>query len=158
VPSPLTPSVPSSTITQSNTKTNTSIPQYSNNNTAVNVGAIIGSLFGGILLTIGSFFLYKWYKNQKKQNFGDKRNIYPQEILQIPGERTIHYYESQQAKLSTQIQPINNHVIPNTAQNVDQNTLQSLIIDLKTVKEELNNLRSSQYNAQHNVDSTRNFN
>jgi hypothetical protein len=40
------------------------------NNTGVIVGSIVGSLIGGILLAVGSFFLYKWYKNTRKQNEG----------------------------------------------------------------------------------------
>ena len=37
-------------------------------NTGVIVGAVIGSVFGGILLTIGSFLFYKRYKNNREQN------------------------------------------------------------------------------------------
>ena len=54
------------------------------NSTGINVGAVIGSLIGGILLTVGSFLSYKWYKNSKEQNnaiptSGDERNNYSQE-------------------------------------------------------------------------------
>ncbi|CAB4440502.1 unnamed protein product [Rhizophagus irregularis] len=31
------------------------------------VGVIIGSLFSGIFLSVGVFFVYKWYKNRQKQ-------------------------------------------------------------------------------------------
>jgi hypothetical protein len=30
------------------------------------VGAIIGSFFGGALLSFGGFFLYKWNKNKRR--------------------------------------------------------------------------------------------
>ena len=64
------------------------------------MGSLIG-IIGGILLTIGSFFLYRRYKNIKEQNHAvptpGERGSYPQEILQIPSER-ITYYQGQQAQ------------------------------------------------------------
>ncbi|RIA89465.1 hypothetical protein C1645_738603 [Glomus cerebriforme] len=39
------------------------------------IGAIVGSLIGGSLLTIGSFFIYKWNKNKRARN----------NIIKIPG-------------------------------------------------------------------------
>jgi LPXTG-motif cell wall-anchored protein len=35
--------------------------------TTILVSAIVGSLVGGILLSFGGFFLYKWNKNRKTQ-------------------------------------------------------------------------------------------
>jgi hypothetical protein len=32
------------------------------------VSAIIGSLLGGIFLSVGGYFIYKWYKNRQNQN------------------------------------------------------------------------------------------
>src|SRR5581483_9721059 len=43
-------------------------PNAQSSNTGVIVGAVIGSVFGGILLTIGSFLSYKRYKNNREQN------------------------------------------------------------------------------------------
>ncbi|RIA89547.1 hypothetical protein C1645_738567 [Glomus cerebriforme] len=40
----------------------------SNITPAAMADAIVGSLFGGILLSFGVFFLYKWNKNKQKQN------------------------------------------------------------------------------------------
>ena len=111
----------------------------------------MGSLIGGIALTIGSFFLYKKYKDRKEQNnvipTPGENNQYHQEIIQIPKEITTNN-QSQQAVLSP-IQQNYNHgqeTIPisgNTGslaqQNVDQNTLQNLIA--QAVREEVNNLR-----------------
>ena len=150
---PLPPPVSASSPNPSTTITtpSTTITTSSSNNTGVIVGSVIGSLFGGILLTVGSFFLYRWYKNIEQKNHAiptpGERGSYPQEISQIPRERTT-YYQSQQAPPS-QLQPIYNHgqeTIPisgNTGslaqQNVDQNTLQNLIT--QAVREEVNNLR-----------------
>ncbi|RIA88308.1 hypothetical protein C1645_739506 [Glomus cerebriforme] len=39
------------------------------------IGAIVGSLIGGSLLTIGSFFIYKWNKNKRARNY----------VIKIPG-------------------------------------------------------------------------
>ena len=122
--------VPSSTITVQ--------PNTQSNNPGVMVGAVIGSLIGGILLATGSSFFYKRYKNNKKQNQaiptpgnsnylqgesqipGERTTYYQgqqaipvpgdnyQGVSQIPGERTTHY-QGQQAKPPSQIQPIHNH-------------------------------------------------
>jgi len=121
------------------------------------VGAVIGSLIGGILLAIGSFFLYKGYKNKKEQikaipTPGDVRNSYPQELIQIPEERTT------QQPIQPQIQPIYN-TSSSVQQNIDQNLLQNFRNEIiQAVREEImqNNLRqSSRYNDNR---TTRNFN
>ena len=114
-------------------------------------------MFGGILLTVGSFFLYRRYKNIKEQNHAvptpGESNKYPQEIIQIPRDRTTS---------PSQLQPIYNHgqeTIPisgNTGslaqQNLDQSASQNLIAQaVRDVREEImqNNLRpTSQYNDQ----------
>jgi hypothetical protein len=144
-PSPSPTSNPQSTKPQS---TNPQPPNpsstiiISSNNTGAIVGSVIGSLFGGILLTVGSFFLYKRYKNKKEQNNAIPT---PGEGIQFPGERTA-YYQNQLAPP----QPIYNHgqePIPIsgnvTQQNIDQNALQTLVT--QTVREEMNNLRYSQF-------------
>ncbi|CAB4414089.1 unnamed protein product [Rhizophagus irregularis] len=71
------------------------------------IGAIVGFLISGIFLLVGSFFIYKWNKNRKKQksnhgkdNFGqeeieipiEKVNNNEQEIIQVPlNEKTINH-------------------------------------------------------------------
>src|SRR6266542_5650286 len=63
---------------------------YGQSNKTAIIGAVIGSLFGGILLlSFGGFFLYKWNKNRQKQEDStpiprNKDNIYNhgQEIVQ----------------------------------------------------------------------------
>jgi hypothetical protein len=57
------------------------------------VGAIVGSLLGGIFLSVGGFFIYKWNKNrqnQKNNNENNNYNYYSQEEKAIPAERDIH--------------------------------------------------------------------
>ena len=93
------PSSPSSTLSTSPSN----ISQQPNNLTlsvASVTGAIVGALFGGILISFACFFLYRWNKNRQKQkdtlpipgseNNNDynkvERNIYNhgQEIVQPP--------------------------------------------------------------------------
>jgi hypothetical protein len=70
VPSPSSPSSPPPTSQYlPPTPTSTSFTP------AAMTGAILGSLFGGILLSLGCFFLYKRNKDRKKQT----------NIVQIPG-------------------------------------------------------------------------
>src|SRR5436305_9902468 len=70
------PSAPSATLTPSaSSASKTLAPSASassaniqqNNKSSNNIGAIIGSLFSGILISFGSFFLYKWNKNKQKR-------------------------------------------------------------------------------------------
>ncbi|RIA87051.1 hypothetical protein C1645_828343 [Glomus cerebriforme] len=61
---------PSLSNTINNAKSNT--PSQSNNTAGATIGTVIGSLISGILLTIGSFFLYKWYKNRKDKREQNK--------------------------------------------------------------------------------------
>ena len=48
------------------------------------VGAILGSIFGSILLSFGCFFLYRWNKNKQKRKDA---------TLRIPGHETYNDYE-----------------------------------------------------------------
>jgi len=69
-PKSSTPS-PSPLPSQSNNTSNASgenvEPEY---NTPAMIGAIVGSLVGGILLSIGGFYLYKWNKDKQKEKRG----------------------------------------------------------------------------------------
>ena len=58
-PSPPSPPSPPPSISPS--------AQQQSSNKSVMIGAIVGSLFGGILLTIGGFLLHRWNKNKQKQ-------------------------------------------------------------------------------------------
>ncbi|RIA88180.1 hypothetical protein C1645_877589 [Glomus cerebriforme] len=65
----------------------------SSNNTPAMAGAIVGSLFGGILLSFGVFFLYKWNKNKQKQKDIlqiESYNNNNQEGIPTSTERDIH--------------------------------------------------------------------
>ncbi|RIA79409.1 hypothetical protein C1645_840757 [Glomus cerebriforme] len=64
IPAPSLP--PSSSPSPSSLQPSSSSSQLSNNIPAM-AGAIVGSLFCGILLSFGGFFLYKWNKNKQKQ-------------------------------------------------------------------------------------------
>src|ERR1041384_735696 len=88
-PPPVSSSPPPLSTQPINTNTNT---QSQPTNTGAIVGAFIGSLIGGISLTVGSFFLYKRYKNKRQiSGFSATGEIpnYPPEILQIPGASQI---------------------------------------------------------------------
>jgi hypothetical protein len=53
-------------------------------------GTVVGSLIGGILLTIGVILFYRQYKNKKERKVPTSmRNIYFQEILQISRQKVI---------------------------------------------------------------------
>ena len=82
--------------------------------TAINIGIIIEPLIGIILLTIGSFFLYKQYKVRKEQNntipTPGESDQYPQEIIKIQNT----YYNHGQ-----EIIPIPENTVQ---QRVDQST------------------------------------
>jgi hypothetical protein len=60
-------------------------------------GAVLGSLLGGILLSIGSFLIYKWNKNKQKQKTiyeNENYNDYSQEEKELPIVRDIHNNEA----------------------------------------------------------------
>jgi len=61
------------TITETLITTPSITPKESNNHTVVLVGAILGSLIGGILLSIGGFLLYK------------RRNVVQEKVIPTPG-------------------------------------------------------------------------
>jgi len=106
-PSSSAPSSPNSSSTIITTQPSTSPSLVSKpNGTIAIVGAAIGSIAGTVLLTTGSFILYKRYK---------KRSTLKDNHLRIQGGSAT-YYQNQQAPLS-QLQPIYNHGQPNLMQN-----------------------------------------
>ena len=84
---PLPASTPSTSATSA-TSTQTANIQQPDNNKIVIIGAVIGSLVGGILLSFGGFFLYKRNKNRRNQN----------NALPIPGN--VNYYNPGQEGLA----------------------------------------------------------
>jgi hypothetical protein len=59
-------------------------------------GAVLGSLLGGILLSIGCFLIYKWNKNKQNQKTirgNVNYNGYNQGERELPTIRDIHNYE-----------------------------------------------------------------
>ncbi|GBC15800.2 hypothetical protein GLOIN_2v1780468 [Rhizophagus irregularis DAOM 181602=DAOM 197198] len=105
LPSSSTTSLPSSSQTSITTSPSPYLPLPSSSQTSI--GTIVGFLVSGIFLLVGSFFIYKWNKNRKKQktnhgkdNFGqeeieipiEKVNNNEQEIIQVPlNEKTINH-------------------------------------------------------------------
>ncbi|RIA87850.1 hypothetical protein C1645_827215 [Glomus cerebriforme] len=71
-----------------NNTNNTTSTSSSSSNSSNNTGAIVGSLFGGILFSFGVYLLYKWNKNKKKQ----KDEGYGQEERTISTTKNIHNY------------------------------------------------------------------
>src|ERR1043165_2062965 len=69
------PVISKSTASPSSSATNTPSDKLLINKPTI-IGAIVGSLFVGILLSFGGFLLYKWNKNRRKQ-----KNT----LLRIPG-------------------------------------------------------------------------
>src|SRR5438045_761610 len=71
------PSSPSPSSPSSSSPSSPLMPSSTQAAQPALVGAIIGSLIGGILLAFGSSFLYKWYKNKQIQK----------NIIQVPGNQ-----------------------------------------------------------------------
>ncbi|PKC05400.1 galactose oxidase [Rhizophagus irregularis] len=100
-----TTSLPSSSLPSITTSPSPYLSLPSSSQTSI--GTIVGFLVSGIFLLVGSFFIYKWNKNKKKQktnhgkdNFGqeeieipiEKVNNNEQEIIQVPlNEKTINH-------------------------------------------------------------------
>ena len=105
VPQSASPSSVSSSSNPSSLVPSSSVSQ-SSSNTGVIVGAVIGSVFGGILLAIGSFIFYKGYKNNREQNKAiptPGNSNYSNRASQVPIER-LTYYQGQQAMPPFQVQ------------------------------------------------------
>ncbi|GBB97687.1 hypothetical protein RclHR1_03040004 [Rhizophagus clarus] len=87
-PTPPTPPLPptSSSKVSSQSATSSSDIQSATPNTTPMVGAVLGSLFSGVVLSSMVFFLYRWNKNRHigDDNLQAERNIYNhgQEIVQ----------------------------------------------------------------------------
>ncbi|GBC15616.1 hypothetical protein GLOIN_2v1834755 [Rhizophagus irregularis DAOM 181602=DAOM 197198] len=96
-PPTLPPSPPPSTLpplpppSPSPSPSPSSLPPNNSGNTA---GIVVGSLLSGILLSVGSFLIYKWNKNKQKTiHENDNNNDYSQEEKELPIIRDIHNYE-----------------------------------------------------------------
>ncbi|PKY33034.1 hypothetical protein RhiirB3_493630, partial [Rhizophagus irregularis] len=64
------------------------------NNSGNITGIVVGSLLSGILLSVGSFLIYKWNKNKQKTiHENDNNNDYSQQEKELPIVRDIHNYE-----------------------------------------------------------------
>ncbi|CAB5362588.1 unnamed protein product [Rhizophagus irregularis] len=64
------------------------------NNSGNITGIVVGSLLSGILLSVGSFLIYKWNKNKQKTiHENDNSNDYSQEEKELPIIRDIHNNE-----------------------------------------------------------------
>ncbi|PKY49613.1 galactose oxidase [Rhizophagus irregularis] len=91
------PSTPPSTLSPppSPSPSPSPLPLPSNNQSNTTV-AILGTLLGGILLSVGSFLIYKWNKNKREQSTihgNENYNDYGQEEKELPIIRDIHNYE-----------------------------------------------------------------
>ena len=76
---------PSTTSTSSSLPASSSqIPSEPNNKPTI-IGAVIGSLAGGILLTIGCFFLYKGYQRRQNLRSGSKNEIGSTQVVHHHG-------------------------------------------------------------------------
>ncbi|CAB4394356.1 unnamed protein product [Rhizophagus irregularis] len=102
---PPSPSLPLSTLPSSSPSpllSSTPSPSPSpsflsspSNNSGNIAGAVVGSLLSDILLSVGSFLIYKWSKNKQKQKtiYENKNdNHYNQEEKELPIIRDIHNY------------------------------------------------------------------
>ncbi|RIA96731.1 hypothetical protein C1645_814914 [Glomus cerebriforme] len=172
VPSPSSPSSPSSTsqsVTQSSTLTSSptnspTLPQPTQSNKSLPmIGAILGSLFGGILFSFGCFFLYKWNKNKQKDVIPPHYDLYNQDEMIIPKEINIHDFDATNHEPMIPAPVITNRNY-NNAQVVNNNERVSSqdLDDLKNVfRQEIQNLRQEilQNNRQTSVSNiTRNNN
>jgi hypothetical protein len=97
-PPALPPSPPPSTLPPSPPPSHSPSPSFSSssppNNSGNIAGIVVGSLLSGILLSVGSFLIYKWNKNKQKTiHENDNNNDYSQEEKELPIIRDIHNYE-----------------------------------------------------------------
>ncbi|GBC00766.1 hypothetical protein RclHR1_03970008 [Rhizophagus clarus] len=70
-----------------------SMQSNATNGSDVMTGLIIGAIINGILLIVGTFFLYKWYKNKRIRNnatLPNQINNQGQEIISIPENTELH--------------------------------------------------------------------
>ncbi|PKY52909.1 hypothetical protein RhiirA4_497745 [Rhizophagus irregularis] len=114
-PSPLLSSTPSPSPSPS-------FLSSPSNNSGNIAGAVVGSVLSGILLSVGSFLIYKWNKNKQKQKtiYENKNdNYYNQEEKELPIIRDIHNYG----------QEINNdHEIIQMPRNENTSNYETIII------------------------------
>jgi len=155
--STLSPS-PSPSPSPSLTKDN---PQTSDNKSTV-IAAVVGSLVGSAILSLGGFLLYRHTRNKKKQDPviptpGDYRNPeretltnHQPMIIPTPVINNNNYNQGQQGSL-TDHEPIkvvnndkNNHgreAVPITDEKSSSQGLDELKDELKSAKQEIQDLR-----------------
>ncbi|GBB89583.1 hypothetical protein RclHR1_01630021 [Rhizophagus clarus] len=136
---PITPAkseTPVTSMTPAATPVTTHIMiQQSSNNQPAMIGAIIGSLFGGILLSFGGFFLYKWNKNKKKQKNimptpgNENHDNYDREVTLITTEKNIHNHGQEFIQIPKNENTTNHELITNSVINKDSNHGQEAIIN-----------------------------
>ncbi|GES82202.1 hypothetical protein GLOIN_2v1780468 [Rhizophagus clarus] len=86
------------------------------------VGAIVGILISGIFLLIGSFFIYKWHKNNKiqKTNYENKNyNNHDQEEVEISIEKENNNNEERIIQISLNENTINGEPTPVASEKND---------------------------------------
>jgi hypothetical protein len=96
-------------------------PGATSNNTSNMAGAIIGSMIGGSLLTIGSFFLYKKYKKHNKDknetltSVDNKNNFNSRQILEneskINSNTEVYNHEHEVIPITENENQVHNHTI-----------------------------------------------
>ncbi|RIA87846.1 hypothetical protein C1645_739820 [Glomus cerebriforme] len=98
------PSIPNNNVTISllppPSSSHSPLPSSStiSNTTPAIAGAIVGSLFGGILFSFGVFFLYKWNKNKRKQGNQENQAGY---VIPIHGNENFNNYDQEGTLTST---------------------------------------------------------
>ncbi|EXX54102.1 hypothetical protein GLOIN_2v1834755 [Rhizophagus irregularis DAOM 181602=DAOM 197198] len=92
-PSTLPPLPPPSLVPSPSPSSSLSSSSPPNNSGNI-AGIVVGSLLSSILLSVGSFLIYKWNKNKQKTiHENDNNNDYSQEEKELPIIRNIHNYE-----------------------------------------------------------------
>ncbi|RIA79410.1 hypothetical protein C1645_840758 [Glomus cerebriforme] len=89
------PSVSNNIMSTPSFSSSSPLPSSTSSNItpATMAGAIVGSLVGGIMLSFGSFFLYKRNKNKQNQEIIENDNNHSQEGVETPIESNVHKVE-----------------------------------------------------------------
>jgi len=128
------------------------------------IGAVIGSLFGGALLSFGGSFLYRWNKNRQKQN----------DTIPIPGSENNNDYNQVERNIGQKIvrpprneyttnhEPINapTPVINKSYYNHGRESIPIANDSLQEIKQEIQELRQIilQSNEQSTSSTRNNYN
>uniref|UniRef100_U9TLK4 Uncharacterized protein n=1 Tax=Rhizophagus irregularis (strain DAOM 181602 / DAOM 197198 / MUCL 43194) TaxID=747089 RepID=U9TLK4_RHIID len=96
------------------------------NNSGNIAGIVVGSLLSGILLSVGSFLIYKWNKNKLKTiHKNDKNNDYSQEEKELPIQETIQIDQIPRNESTSNYEPI---IIPPPIINKNNYHKQEIIL------------------------------